>query len=338
MGYMRWIGQVVAVGMVAVSAACAGATVGSGVGDAVLTRPPFTAGRLPAADVVIGHTPVVYQPGAVNVASFDPKETAVAELVANMNAYLAGMLGRRPLTAEIAERGDRPDVQFSCVTDAIDECDEDGAVRDGRREMRLAVTRATTQWTYWLAEALSSERATHAILLTVEIGEYWPRQKNLLGAKEIELGPDHVVSLPWLTGLDRPVSVIQLTGALVDSTGRAVRIGAEGLLARRTNLLIGSIDAQVLITDEDVAALRTAVRDDLPGRPLVWQAALHDLIEGLTGRDAGSMADGGAPAPAARNPFGRQQKSEPLNERRHDNVEGFEYRSGDEHPGLRGLQ
>lgn len=277
------IGRSLTVATGVFTAACSGATVGSGVGDAVLTRPPFGAGRLPATDAVIAHAPVVYQPGAVNVTSFDPKTAAVAELVADMNAYLDEMLGRRPVSAEIAERGDRPDVQFSCVTDAIDECAEDGPVRDGRREMRLAVTRAPAQWAQWLAEALSHESATHALLLTVEVGEYWPRQKNLLGAKEIELGAGHVVGLPWLTGLDRPVSVIQLTGALVDSTGRAVRIGAEGMLARRTNLLIGAIDAQVLITDDDVATLRTAVREDLPGRPLVWRAALHDLIEGLTG-------------------------------------------------------
>lgn len=305
MRHIRRIGRSLAAAMMVVSAACAGATVGSGVGDAVLTRPPFMAGRLPAADAVIAHAPIAYQAGAVNPGSFDPEEAAVAGLVADMNAYLDDMLGRPPVTAEVAERGDRPDVLFSCVTDVLDECDEDGAVRDGRREMRLAVTRATTQWTHWVAAALAQGRATHALLLTVEVGEYWPRQKNLLGAKEIELGPDHVVSLPWLTGLDRPVSVIQLTGALVDSTGRAVRIGAEGMLARRTNLLIGAIGGQVLITDEDVATLRTAVREDLPGRPLVWQAALHDLIEGLTGRDAGFMADGGAPAPAVRNPLSR---------------------------------
>ncbi|HZA51832.1 MAG TPA: hypothetical protein VE549_13900 [Myxococcaceae bacterium] len=39
------------------------------------------------------------------------------------------------------------------------------------------------------------------------------------------------MSLPWLTSLETPVSVLQLTGALIDRSGQAVRIGAEGSAA-----------------------------------------------------------------------------------------------------------
>jgi hypothetical protein len=63
-------------------------------------------------------------------------------------------------------------------------------------------------------------------------------------------------------------------GALGD--GRAIRIGAEGLLARRTNLLISAIGGQALITDAEVEQLRTG--------PAVWHTALRHLVRGLTGR------------------------------------------------------
>lgn len=287
-------------------AACAGSTVGSGVGDAVLTRPPYAAGRQLGPGAVITHLPIEYVAGASNPEAFDPSahSAAVTGLLEAMNARTGSLLGQ-PLPT-VAMRGTPPDVRFGCVTSLDDECDVDGPVRGGRREMHLAVSRPSTSWKQWLTGALRDEGATHALVLTIEIADYWPRQKNLLGTKEIELGSGYAMPLPWLTGLDRPVSVIQLTGALVDSTGRAVRIGAEGMLARRTDLLLGSIGAQVLITEADVAALRTAAREDLPGRPLVWEAAIDNLIETLTGLDAARMANGAEPARTVRNPLGRQ--------------------------------
>jgi hypothetical protein len=79
------------------------------------------------------------------------------------------------------------------------------------------------------------------------------------------------------------VSVLQLTGALVDRNGRAIRIAAEGILARRTSLPASSVGLQALLTDEEVEQARTVRRDDLPRRPLVWKAALDDLMEALLG-------------------------------------------------------
>ena len=80
------------------------------------------------------------------------------------------------------------------------------------------------------------------------------------------------------------MSVVQLTGALVDTTGRAIRIGAEGMLAHRTPFIASALGAQALISDEDIGRPRTARREDLPGRPLVWHIALRTLVGQLTGR------------------------------------------------------
>ncbi|HJS44428.1 MAG TPA: hypothetical protein VJ755_13230 [Gemmatimonadales bacterium] len=63
-----------------------------------------------------------------------------------------------------------------------------------------------------------------------------------------------------------------------------MRIGAEGLLARRTSLPISAIGGQTLIRDEDIEQLRSARRNDLPDDPLVWKTALRTLVRGLTGR------------------------------------------------------
>jgi len=70
----------------------------------------------------------------------------------------------------------------------------------------------------------------------------------------------------------------------MDRDGMAIRIGSEGVLARRTSLVMSGLGAQALISDDDVQQLRTLRRDDLPGQPLVWQAALRQLVADLTAR------------------------------------------------------
>ena len=50
--------------------------------------------------------------------------------------------------------------------------------------------------------------------------------------------------LTWLTSLDDPVQVLQLTGVLVAPDGRVLRVGAEGVLARRTGMAASMAGAQ----------------------------------------------------------------------------------------------
>ena len=124
----------------------------------------------------------------------------------------------------------------------------------------------------------------NALVITVEVSDYYIRQQGLPGRKAVELGTGYTIDVPWLTGLNTPVNVLQLTGALISTDGTAVRIGAEGMLARHTGMMIGALAAQRMITEDDVNQLRTARRGSLPGQPLVWQVALRNLVAQLTGR------------------------------------------------------
>lgn len=281
------------------TAGCAttGGTFRSGVGDAWLEHPPYYAGARVSGEEAaprVGHLPVAYQRGATHAPVFDPElGTALQELLAEMTAYV----DRLPLTARLVDGGSAtaagheerlvpPDVQFGCELDPLGDCMErDDAQVLGRegQTMRLAVGRPSPEWTTWITDVLAANGRDYVLVLTLEVGQYLPRQRGWGGSKEVELGTDHVVDLPWLTSLETPVSVLQLTGALVGPGGRAIRIGAEGLVARRTALMVSALGAQELIGDEDVERLRTARRDDLPGAPLVWEAALDELVGRLVG-------------------------------------------------------
>ena len=271
--------------------ACAGTTIGSGVGDAYLERPPFYAGAAVTDTGRIGHLGVAYQRGATQETIFEPAAESgspIAALLREMNAYLDSLGASAPVVVAATPTGRAPDVQFSCETNAEDECAtaDEGMLGDREEKMRLAVARPSAEWVAWLNPALDASGASRALVLTLEIGDYRMTQKSWRGDKAVFLGTNYSVNVPWLTSLETPVNVLQLTGALIDREGKAVRIGAEGLLAKRTRLLVSSIGGQELIGDEDVQQLRTARRQDLPGQPLVWQVALRHLVAQLTGRQA----------------------------------------------------
>lgn len=273
-----------------VAAACAtGSTYRSGVGDRLLQHPPYYAGgpRTPVTGL-LGHLPIAYQRGATRTSMFDPdsaRGSPIALLLVEMNHYLDSLnVTTRLVTSVAAQSGPPPDVSFSCETEPMGDCvTGDGGLGRGDIVMRLAVGRPSDEWVQWTGGLMDSGRVAAVLVITLEIGQYRVRQRGL-GDKEVELGSGYVVPLRWFTSLETPVSVLQLTGALVGRDGRAIRIGAEGMLARRTSLLASAVGLQALITDKEVDELRTARRDDLAGGPLVWQVALRNLVAGLTGR------------------------------------------------------
>ena len=277
--------------MIAAGCASTGATFRSGVGDAVPLHPPYYAGKTVRAGTPVGYFPIVFQRGATQEENFDPKsgaDTPLGMLVADMNRFVDSLRVARPLAENLVPPGTPPNVEFGCIrTESPYDCDERDAsgARGGgdRRNLRLAVGRPSDDWTQWAARAMTGAGVPDALVITAEISDYYIEQRGLAGRKEVELGTGYTVSLPWMTGLDTPVNVLQLTGALVDSTGEAVRIGAEGLVARRTGIIAGSFGTQRVVTNEDVEQLRSARRTDLPGQPLVWQVALRNLLAELTG-------------------------------------------------------
>lgn len=268
--------------LVALAATCgAGSTFGSGVGESFPERAPWYAGARATAGGV-GHFPVTWQSGEADAVTRGAERSpAMRALRADLNALLDSLNRTAPLRATDTSGTTPPDVMFGCVTDASGDCVERGEGDAGR--LRLAVARPSGSWIVMARGAMSGAGVERVLVITLEPGLYWLRQRGLRGDKYVELGTGHEANLPWMTSLETPVSILQLTGALVDTTGRAIRIGAEGLLARRTSLPVSALGARRLISEEDIEALRTARRADLPGQPLVWREALRVLVMELTG-------------------------------------------------------
>ena len=309
-------GRVVPLVALALLTACAstGATFRSGVGDAFLEHPPYYAGH--SRDAVardttsIGHLPIAFQRGASQPSIFDPRDGSGSEidrLLEEMNAFLDSLAvskrlveGRRISAVAHAATRIPPDVRFGCATRLAipgEDCAErgDSALGRGNQTMQLAVGRPSAEWVAWNREIAAAAGASRTLVITLEVAQYLPRQEGWRGTKVLELGTDHRATLPWLTSLETPVTVLQLTGALVDRDGKAVRIGSEGFHAHRTRLLVSAVGGQELLDDHDVRAVRAERRDDLAGAPLAWKVAMRELVSGLTAREPSTSRGGSAP-------------------------------------------
>lgn len=262
---------------------CAGSTVGAGVAPKLLRRPPYYAGNTPAPGARLAHLPIVLaasrDPGDDDVAT--APGSPAASLLGQLNAHLDSIVESVRLQPVSAQPAASPDVSFECEKQGGDECLEAAA---NRGNMMLEVTRPSAAWVRWAGTEVARVEADALLLITLELADYWPRTSGILSRKEVELGTGYTQDLPWLTAMDRPVQVLQLTGALIGRDGKAIRIGAEGLLAKRTRLLAGAFGIRELLSDADVARLATLRREDLPDQPLVWQAALRNLVTNLTGQ------------------------------------------------------
>ena len=290
--------------LLGVGVACT--TSSSAVRDAFLTVPPHYAGvrssQALAAASEVGIVPITFQPGSTRPV-FDPPTgtgSALTALLADMNAFAdsltlpegaavvrlldaGGGIANAPVSS-----GAAPDVRFGCnfagELAAVDcppvRFGEDTQIRP-LAATRLSVQTPSPEWLAWSAGVMESNSVPTMLLLTLELGIYRPRINTFLRTKWVDMGTNYVLPLPWLTPIEH-VTVLQLTGARFDSDGRPVRIGVEGLVAG----IPRHLENVEIISDENIRALHTKRRTDLPGEPLVWKEAMRELVKQLTQTDA----------------------------------------------------
>jgi hypothetical protein len=243
-------------------------------------QPPFYRGEAPPAGNT-GRLPVTLSLPPGMPESWLPRP-ALVRLAAEMDAWLEEHQPASLLA--LADRGPRaapPAVYLGCALEIqTDECSEE------ERANVLAVTRADPSWRASLGLSARGAGVEHALVVRLEVAPHWIRQKGLKGSKQIPLGTDHVQELPWLTSLDTPVWVLQVTGVVVDAEGEVLRSGAEGIWALRTPFRASPLGAQKLLSEADVEHVRTELRrGELPGAPLSWQVALTQLTRQLLAGD-----------------------------------------------------
>lgn len=252
--------------------------------DRPLGRAPHYDGDAVRRDGRLLHAAVAIDPW-----TFDRVDGAVRTELQRLNLMignaLASTFASRPLQAPLPASG-RPKLWVGLPPDdgAVDFADLPPGP-DGRRPAVLRSWQPSRAWRDWAREALQREDADYLLLCWTGVGGQYPLQVNLRGDKALSIGTGYAPTLPWLSALDQPVEIVQLGGLLIDRDGRVLRAGAEGMMALPTAFSAGVLGLRRTLQASDVAALPSRLRDELPGRPLVWQVATGNLVAQLTGRN-----------------------------------------------------
>ncbi|HEY0995440.1 MAG TPA: hypothetical protein VGD77_05585 [Gemmatimonadaceae bacterium] len=260
----------------------------AGLGPAYFDAPPFHTGRAVGADTTsVAHLPVSFQRGANDPVTWEPdpaKDMGIAQLLAEIDAELDELAASRRVPASAIPEKGAPNVVFGCEREGLgDGCvSQDRGLFGGgvRRRFQLRADRASPAWTAAAREAVGDAR-TPLLVITLEIGEYPVREGGLRTPPTIDLGTRHREELPRTLKTDEPVTVLQLTGVLLAPDGTVLRAGAEGIEAKRVNVVLGALGVQGLFSDDDFRRIRQLRRQDLDGQPLAWKVALRQLVEGL---------------------------------------------------------
>lgn len=130
----------------------------------------------------------------------------------------------------------------------------------------------------WQAELAAQPAATAYLWLRLALVDYPGADEGLFG-KKVVLGERHEVKRPFLRAELQPIQVLQVTGALLAPDGRVIAAGAEGIHAVDTPFKAQIFGLQKEIDPGEIeAVIHELRRDDLPGRPLKWEAALDNLV------------------------------------------------------------
>jgi hypothetical protein len=243
------------------------------------SQPPYYDGKLKAEPRHAGHVTVAFRSEPSTIDPTPDNSPALATLLDSLRVEIDRQTRTTRLPLDVRLPG-RPDIRFGVrrggmgpdgIPLGLTEID----AREPRR-MTFEVEGPSKTWKRDVAAAMPD---SVSVVVSVQLGfdELWVRQKDWKGTKTIEIGTDRVVPVPWLTSLDDPVQVLLLTGAVSDRNGKVLRVGAEGLVARRTGMTASVVGVQEILTEEDLASVIEAPE----GQDPVWRVAIRSLVANL---------------------------------------------------------
>ena len=128
--------------------------------------------------------------------------------------------------------------------------------------------------------------ATRIVVTQLDFVQYPKADKGFLG-KKVALGTRHEQDVRFLSAIDKPIEVLQISGAVLDADGNELCAGAEGIVGRDAAFWVQVLEAGRDIDDDTLQrVLHGERREDIPGAPLAWQAAADQLLWNLLRRCA----------------------------------------------------
>lgn len=211
------------------------------------------------------------------------RKNALQPLADAMTAYLDSLQWSTPIDSSALPQKGAP---YVYVGSSEGETAPSGAEMqrndsDKYPPMIIYIHKPSKEWKAALAQLLEEEEKEHLLFISIGFSEY-PKSDKGLFEKKVVLGTGYEEGIKFFSAEDKPVEVLQVNGMLLDREGKILRAGAEGILHKDTPFWLQIFDIQKSIDDAAIRRLLTeARREDLPGKPLKWKVAIHNLVAQL---------------------------------------------------------
>lgn len=139
-------------------------------------------------------------------------------------------------------------------------------------------------WRSAIAVQASELGAGRVLVTQLDLVQYPKADKGFFG-KKVVLGTHHESKVRFLSAIDKPIEVLQLSGAVLSADGTELCAGAEGIIGSDSPFWVQVLEAGKDIDDATLEqVLHNERRDDVPGAPLNWQVAADQLLWNLLRR------------------------------------------------------
>jgi hypothetical protein len=249
-----------------------------------LAEPPFVRQYTPfsAPGAVLVVAPVALDRTTTRMALVPSQAAAFAALETAMNARLADMACCAFSESFLPDDG-APLVYVGSAGGYMAPPEAEALIErhDKYPPMILHLDRPSGPW----REQLATQPGAAAYLwIRLALVDY-PRTDVGLFGKQVVLGEGHEIPLPFLRAELQPLQVLQVTGALLAPDGEVLAAGAEGIHAVDTPFRAQVFGLQREIDPAEIQSILAELRrEDLPGAPLKWEAALDNLVFRLLAR------------------------------------------------------
>lgn len=231
------------------------------------------------------HAPLMFDKEMSEEFFYQGRETILQPLMDTMNQYLDSLAWSQPMAGSVPQKGlpwlfvgsSEAETAPSATMMMMDDHDE-------YPPMALYLDKPSKDWKKAFSQVMAEQQADYAILIWIGLTEY-PKSDKGLFKKKVVLGTHYEREIRFLSAVDKPVEVLQLTGVLLDKEGNVIRAGAEGFLHEDSPFWVQALEAGTTVDDNAIRKLFTEERrEDLPGQPLTWKVAVENLVLQLTQR------------------------------------------------------
>lgn len=209
------------------------------------------------------------------------RSEALEPLLTDLGAALAGQ-GCCSVAADAALPGGAPQLYVGSLEGEFAPSGT-GIERQPHEEyppMIAHLMKPAEPWRDAVAALAGARGATRVVLISVSFTQF-PKADSGFFGKKVVLGTDHEEKIRFLSAVDKPVEVLAITGMVLDAQGNVLRAGAEGIAGMDPEFWVQVLELGQDLDPAAIARLRTERRDELPGRPFKWQAALDQLLHQL---------------------------------------------------------